>query len=123
MKAHPFLRWIFFVAGLGLLLLISLIDMRPYVHVFIHNQDKLFHLLVFALLLGFSKKLVPAFSMRQSALFLVGFGLLIEILQKLITHGLRQFSFYDVLFNLMGISLGWLFFYAFGRIKLKQQGA
>jgi len=95
--------WLFL---LGLILFFSLVDLRPYLHVFLKNQDKLFHLVIFALLIGLTKKLIPAFSLFQITTFIFSFGILIEVLQKLFTHGVRHFSFNDVLFNLMGIGFG-----------------
>lgn len=38
----------------------------------------------------------------------VGYGLLMEILQKFLTHGMRSFSWYDVLMNTIGAIVFWL---------------
>lgn len=71
--------------------------------------DKVIHLSIFAflgfcLMVSFPKLKFPYFM-----LIIFGYGLLTEVLQKEMGLG-RSFELYDILADLIGASLGWLFY-------------
>jgi VanZ family protein len=98
------LRWIFYF----LLLLVTFLSLKPKMQgLDIQVNDKLGHgLAYFALMvngyLAFGKK-----NQYRMIVFLVFFGVLMEILQGLTPN--RETSFFDLLANASGICLGWLF--------------
>lgn len=110
MKTFRLLAWLFLLA---LLLVFSLINLDNFIPHLLVQQDKLLHLLIFTFLFLLSKSLFPKLSGLKTGLFLVAYGLLLEILQKLLSHGLRHFSFTDILFNVLGIVLGILLFWIY----------
>lgn len=100
-----------------LLVVVSLLDVRPYLHVFMAHQDKFLHLLVFAFFMGVTRYLLPNLSMGWVAVLSFSIGLLIEVLQKYYTHGIRHFTLTDLFYNLMGIALGLILLILFRRFK------
>ena len=91
-----------------LLIASSLIDLTGMVKSWWVNQDKHFHLAIFALFMVITQLLFKNLSLFKISLITFVLGVLIELLQAYFTHGNRQFDAYDVLFNLLGIALGLL---------------
>ena len=66
--------------------------------------DECVHLLVF-MVLYYSLKKLCAFSQRTSLVITISFALITEIWQGLFSQQ-RQLSFMDLIFNFMGIAMG-----------------
>ena len=91
-----------------LLITASLIDLTGVVQSWWVNQDKHFHLVIFALFMVVTKFMFPKLTLFKVALITFGLGILIEVLQATFTHGHRKFDLYDIAFNLLGVALGLL---------------
>lgn len=98
------LRWIFYF----FLLLVTFLSLKPRMQgLEIEVNDKLGHGLAYFVLmvngfLAFGRK-----NQCRMLMFLIVFGVFMEILQGLTPH--RESSFLDLLANSSGICLGWLF--------------
>jgi hypothetical protein len=90
------------------LIVALLIDLTGVVKSCWIDQEKHFHLVVFALFMVVTKLLFTNLSLFKISLITFVLGMLIELLQALFTGGNRQFDGYDIAFNLMGIALGLL---------------
>jgi len=101
----------------GLLIFLSLIDFKAMISAPMIQQDRFLHLLVFAFFMGVTRYLLPNLSMGWVAVLSFSIGLLIEVLQKYYTHGIRHFTLTDLFYNLMGIALGLILLILFRRFK------
>ena len=87
---------------------LSLSDLRAFIPISWPHQDKLFHILAFAVLIPLTQltfKKVPLFFILFGAFL---FGLLLEFSQLLFSSGTRQYDANDLVFNLLGIGFGLL---------------
>lgn len=83
-------------------LFFGLFDLRSNLVSFIANQDKYLHFLTFFFLVFILKALFRQMIAIYIGLAVLGFGLLLEILQELFTDT-RHFHFSDILANIAGI--------------------
>lgn len=94
---------------------LSLTDISSLPKLEVKNEDKLYHLIAyFVLNTIWLTALKPFFSKRMLSkisisLGIIIFGIIVEILQELITE-VRVFDFYDILSNSSGIILSYLCF-------------
>lgn len=99
-------RWLWLVGGFGALLGILALAMVPMGGPPVNVSDKLLHALAFVFLTVW---FLGVFKWRRATLIagaLVGYGLLIELLQS--TTAYRMADPYDVLSDAIGICAGWL---------------
>jgi glycopeptide antibiotics resistance protein len=89
-----------------LIIATSLLDLTGVVKSWWVDQDKHFHLVLFALFMVVTKLLFKNLSLFKISLITFCLGLLIELLQAYFTHGHRKFDVYDLTFNLLGVALG-----------------
>lgn len=89
-------------------------DLLPETAVIIPGADKVVHFLMycgFALLLRWALGLRMRLPVAVAALAgLIGYGLLMEVMQEAFTGGLRFFEWWDVAANTVGALTGWLAF-------------
>jgi len=104
-QTKKLLSWLLIVA---IILIASLLDLTGVINSWWADQDKHFHLVLFALFMVLTKLLFTNLSLFKISLITFALGLLIEILQTLITNGTRKFDMYDIAFNLLGVALGLL---------------
>ncbi len=102
-KDKKLISWILIVVSL---LICSLITLPGEIGELWKHHDKDFHLLVFALFMVVTRLFFKNLSILKISLITFSLGLLIEILQGVITIAHRQFDLYDILFNVIGIGLG-----------------
>jgi glycopeptide antibiotics resistance protein len=77
-------------------------------------SDKIGHVLGYFGLMAWFGQLYPRPRHPRLALIFSALGMILEILQGL--SGYRSFDYFDMLANLCGVLLGWLFAYsAFGK--------
>jgi len=108
---------------LSLLILIgSLISIQVSVVKNVGNNDKLMHCFAYGILnlswlVAFRKRLKINKVKLLIPLWVLCYGIIIEVLQQTITN-YRQADFYDILANFIGISLSVIFFNLFLEKKL-----
>jgi VanZ family protein len=108
---------------LSLLILIgSLISIQVNVVKNVSNSDKLLHVLAYATLnlswlLAHWQRAIMNFRIYLISLFVLFYGIIIEVLQRVLTN-YREFDYYDIIANFIGISLSVIFFKLFLEKKL-----
>ncbi len=102
---HKLVLWLLIIL---LIITTSLLDLTGVVKWWWVDQDKHFHLILFALFIVVTQLLFTHLSLVKISLITFALGLLIELLQAYFTNGNRRFDMYDVAFNIIGIALGLL---------------
>lgn len=104
-------KWGFYVFSAfvlyGTLVPANNLDPRFFYFLKFEGADKVIHLGMFFLLTVFFF-LAYKIKFIKSILILAVYGLLVEILQEVIPNG-REFDFYDLIFNVFGAIIGYLF--------------
>jgi VanZ family protein len=114
MRRFIFFRW-WFVLGLALIAAILLGSLWPKpMTLNVPNEDKVVHLLAYAVLMGWFILLYPRRAYHHGfAVLFIAFGILIEGLQAL--TGTRFAEWSDVVANSSGVAIAW----ALGATRLK----
>ncbi len=102
-KNKKLIAWLLIIV---ILITSALIDLTGVVKSWWVDQDKHFHLVLFALFMVLTALLFKKLSLFKISLITFSLGVLIELLQAWFTHGNRQFDLNDIYFNLIGIGLG-----------------
>jgi VanZ family protein len=111
-EAHAFdmrLRHFWALGGWGLIVTVIMLSLLPVpspkLGFILINLDKVEHALVYATLTLWFAQICPGYTWARIGLKLLTLGVIIELLQGVTTY--RNFSFWDIGANTLGILIGW----------------
>jgi hypothetical protein len=97
----------------------AVVDLKNHMVSVIANQDKYLHFITFLSLIFIGTSLFKKSSLVIITGLLFLFGVILELLQELLSNGMRHFHWLDILFNALGMLTALLMLFVFRKIRTK----